>query len=57
MSYILIKFTDGTEQKEYCWADGGYRVKDGLLIISKGRYDHALNINMETVKQFQEVDR
>ena len=55
--YIKIIFTDGLEQKEYCWSEGSYRVKDGLLIISKGRYEPSLYINMATVKSFQEVER
>jgi hypothetical protein len=54
--YLKIKFTDGTEQLEYCDEDR-FRTKDGLLIISKGRYAPSLYINMDTVKSFQEVDR
>jgi hypothetical protein len=38
--HILIKYTDGTEQKEY--ADEFPRVRDGLLIIPKGRYSPAI---------------
>ena len=53
--YIEIKFVDGTEQREY--SDDGWRVKDGLLIISKGRNTPSLYINMQTVKSFQEEDR
>jgi len=53
--YILIKFTDGTEQKEY--ADYHPIVRDGLLVIPKGNYRPSLYINMQTVKSFQEVDR
>lgn len=55
--YLKIIFTDNSEQKEYCWSDGGYRIKDGMLIISKGRYEPSLYINMSVVKSFQEVDR
>lgn len=54
--YLKIIFTDGVEQKEYCDVDR-FRVKDGLLIISKGRYEPSLFINMETVKSFQECER
>lgn len=53
--YLKIKFTDGTEQGEYADVDG-FRIKDKLLIISKGRYSPSLYINMDTVKSFQEVD-
>ena len=54
--YLKIKFTDGTEQNEYTDMDG-FKIKDGLLIISKGRYAPSLHINMDTVKSFQEADR
>jgi hypothetical protein len=54
--YLIIKFTDGTEQKEYCDEDR-FRIKDGLLIISKGRYSPSLYVNMQTVKSFQEEER
>jgi hypothetical protein len=53
VSHINIKYTDGTEGREYAY-EGGYRVKDGLLIISKGRYEPSLHINMQIVKSFQE---
>lgn len=56
MSKVLIKFTDGTEREEYCW-EGNVRVKDGLLIISKGRYEHCLHVNMQHVREFQERDQ
>lgn len=55
MSHLRIVYTDGTEKKEYCWE--GFRVKDGLLIISKGRYEHSLYVNMQNVKEFQECER
>ncbi len=51
--YIKIKYIDGTEEKEYC--DESPRVRDNLLIISKGRNAPSLYINMQTVKSFQEV--
>lgn len=54
--YLKIKFTDGTEQNEYVDMDG-FKIKDGLLIISKGRYASSFYINMDTVKSFQEADR
>ena len=53
--HIKIRFMDGTEQKEY--AEEFPRVKDGLLIIPKGRYSPSLYINMQTIKSFQEVGR
>ena len=53
--YLVIKFTDGAEQKEYCDIDR-FRVKDGLLIISKGRNSPSLYINMDTVKSFREEE-
>jgi len=53
--YLRIKFVDGTEQKEY--SDEGARVKDGLLIISKGRNSPSLFINLQTVKSFQEEEK
>jgi hypothetical protein len=53
--HILIKFIDGTEQKEY--AEEFPRVKDGLLIIPKGRYSPSMYINMQTIKSFQECER
>ena len=53
--YIKIKFIDETEQKEY--SDEFPRIKDGLLIISKGRNSPSLYINMQTIKSFQEEDR
>jgi hypothetical protein len=52
---ILIKFTDGTEQREY--SDESPTVRNGLLIISKGRYSPPLFINLQTVKSFQEEER
>ena len=52
---IKIIHTDGTERKEY--AEEFPRVKDGLLIIPKGRYEHSLYINMQTVREFMECDR
>ena len=57
MSKLVIKFTDGTEQKEYVESGESFRVKDGLLIIPKGRYQPSLYINMQTVKSFQEEER
>lgn len=56
MAHLLIKFIDNTEQKEYMDIDR-FRIKDGLLIISKGRYEPSLYINMDTVKSFREVER
>jgi hypothetical protein len=52
---IEITYTDGTKEKEYCWES--YRVKDGILVISKGRYEPSKHINMQVVKSFQEVSR
>ena len=51
MGKITIEFADGTTREEYAW-EGGFRVKDGLLIIDKGRYESPLYINMQTVKSF-----
>lgn len=56
MSYVNIKFADGTEKKEYYWSEGGFRVKDGMLIISKGRYEPSLYINMQMIRSFKECD-
>jgi hypothetical protein len=53
--YLKIMFKDGTEQKEY--AEEFPRVKDGLLIIPKGRYSPSLYVNMDTIKSFQEAER
>lgn len=55
MAHIRIEFTDGTTKKEYYWQ--GFHVRDGLLIISKGRYEPSLYINMQNVKEFQECER
>jgi hypothetical protein len=57
VSKLVIKFTDGTEQKEYVENGESFRVKDGLLIIPKGRYQPSIYINMQTVKSFQEEER
>jgi len=53
--YLKIKFTDGTESREYADVDR-FRIKDGLLIISKGRNSPSLYINMDMVKSFQEEE-
>jgi hypothetical protein len=52
---IKIKYIDGTEEKEYC--DEFPRVKDGLLIIPKGRYSPSVYINLQVIKSFQEEER
>jgi len=54
--YLKIKFIDNSEQKEYIEHEESFRVKDGLLIISKGRYQPNLYINMQTVKSFQQEE-
>ena len=53
--HIKIVFTDGAEKKEYCRE--GFRIKEGMLIIPKGRYDPSLYINMQNVREFQECER
>jgi hypothetical protein len=53
--YIKIISTDGTERKEY--AEEFPRVRDGLLIIPKGRYETSLYVNMQTVREFTECER
>jgi len=55
MSKMFIEFTDGTTIEEYMW-EGGFRIKDGLLIIEKGRYESPLFINMQVVKSFTRKD-
>lgn len=52
---IKIIFIDGSESNEY--AEESPRVKDGLLIIPKGRYEPSLFINMSVIKSFQEERR
>jgi len=57
MSKLIIRFNDGTEQKEYIEQGESFRVKDGLLIIPKGRNAPSLYINLQNVKSFQEEER
>lgn len=55
MSQIKIVYTDGTEKKEYCW-ENSFRIKDGMLIISKGRHESSLYVNLQHVKEFKECE-
>jgi hypothetical protein len=57
MANLVITFLDGTEMKEYVENGETFRVKDGLLIIPKGRYQPSLYINMQSVKYFKEEER
>jgi hypothetical protein len=54
MMYLKIKFIDDTEEREYVENGESFRVKDGLLIIPKGRYQPSLYINLQMVRSFQE---
>jgi hypothetical protein len=53
--YVKIKYIDGTEQKEYCESFSVTKYGN-LLSICKGRNEHIIYINMQTVKSFQEED-
>jgi hypothetical protein len=52
MGRIFIEFTNGEIRDEYVW-DSSYRIKDGCLIISKGRYESPLYVNLQEVKTFK----
>jgi hypothetical protein len=56
MAKLVIKFLDGTEQKEFMEAEESFRIRDGFLIIPKGRYAPSLYINISNVKSFQKED-
>jgi len=57
MSKLIIKFNDGTEQRKCIEQGNSFHVKDGLLIIPKGRNSPSLYINLQNVKSFQEEER
>ncbi len=54
--YLLIKFTDGTEQKEYSHGNP-FITKERMLMIPKGDYAPSLFINLDFVKSYQEIER
>ena len=50
--YLKIKFTDGTEVREYYES---FRIREGCLILDKGGYRQPSKyINMAVVKSFEE---
>jgi len=56
MAHLIIEFNDGTERDKYM-DDDMFRIKDNMLIISKGRYAPSLYINLQNVKSFHAKDR
>ena len=52
MANLKIIYTNNQEEKEYCY-EREFRIKDNMLIVSKGRYEPSKYINLAHVKSFE----